>query len=246
MAVTERTAGGTDGEGAAEQPEPDLQEAFAAGLARLRGLTGELTDEALRAPSALPGWTRGHVLTHIEGVGQALARQARYALRGRTIEVYDGGRPARDAAIEAGHGRPAARLTAALADALDEAEASWAAVGPGDWGRPVAYRDGTLRTVGLAWWRELEIHTVDALLGAGPSGWSPQLCTHLLDFLSVRAPGGVGLTVTAVDTGEVWTYGRGAPIAVEGRLTDLAAWFAGRRPEGPLEGGPLPELGNWP
>ncbi|MGW5352894.1 maleylpyruvate isomerase family mycothiol-dependent enzyme [Streptomyces sp. NPDC004031] len=246
MAVTERTAGGTDGEDAAERPQPDLRAAFTAGVARLRGLTGALIDEELRAPSALPGWTRGHVLTHVEGVGRALARQARYALRGRTIEVYDGGRPARDAAIEAGHGRSAAQLTAALSDALDEAEASWAAVGPGDWEHPVAYRDGTLRTVGLAWWRELEIHTVDARLGASPSGWSPQLCTHLLDFLSVRVPGGVGLMVTAVDTGEVWTYGRGARVAVEGRLTDLAAWFAGRRPEQALTGGPLPELGTWP
>jgi maleylpyruvate isomerase len=244
VAVTEQAAGGA--EGGAAGPAPDLQAAFGVGLAKLRGLTGELTDELLRAPSGLPGWTRGHVLTHVEGVATALARQARYALRGRTIEVYDGGRPARDAAIEAGHGRPAAQLAAALADALDEAEASWAAVGPGDWTRPVAYRDGTLRTVGLAWWRELEIHTVDARLGAGPSGWSAELCTHLLDFLSVRVPDGVGLTLTAVDTGGVRTYGGGAPVAVRGRLTDLAAWFAGRSPEGPLEGGPLPELGSWP
>ncbi|NUS11043.1 MAG: maleylpyruvate isomerase family mycothiol-dependent enzyme, partial [Streptomyces sp.] len=155
-------------------------------------------------------------------------------------------RAARDAAIEAGYGRGAGQLAAALGAALDEAEASWAAVGPDDWGRPVAYRDGTLHTAGLAWWRELEIHTVDALLGAGPSGWPPDLCTHLLGFLSVRVPGGTGLTLTAVDTGQTWTYGRGGQVAVEGRLTDLAAWLAGRAPEGPLGGGPLPELGGWP
>lgn len=235
-------------EGGWEAPEVDLQAAFTAGLARLRGLLTGLDDAALREPSALPGWTRGHVLTHVEGVGLALARQARYALRGRTIEVYDGGRAARDAAIAAGHGRGAAVLAPALAEALDEAEASWAAVGRDDWARPVAYREGTLRTAGLAWWRELEIHTVDALLGAGPGGWPPALCTHLLDFLAVRVPGGVALTLTAVDTGDVWTYGApgGTPLAVEGRLTDLAAWLAGRAQEGRLAGDPPPVLGGWP
>lgn len=224
----------------------DLHAALTAGQARLRELLTGLTDDAARAPSALPGWTRGHVLTHIEGVALALARQARYALRGRVIEVYDGGRPARDAAIASGHGRSAAQLTAAVGDALDEAEASWAGVGPGDWQRPVAYRDGTVRTAGLAWWREVEIHTADALLGAGPDCWPPHLCVHLFDFLSVRVPDGTALTLTAVDAGRSWTLGAGAPVAVEGGLTDLAAWLAGRRPQQPLSGGPLPTLGSWP
>lgn len=243
VAVTEPVATGQAHE------DDDLPAAFAAGLAKLRGLLDGLGDEALRAPSALPGWTRGHVLTHVEGVALALARQARYALRGRTIEVYDGGRASRDAAIEAGHRRSAAQLGPALEAALEEAEASWAAVRPEDWARPVAYRGGTLRTAGLAWWRELEIHTVDARLGAGPSSWPPRLCTHLLDFLAVRVPDDVVLTLTAVDSGRVWTYGRyggGAPVAAEGRLTDLAAWLAGRRPEGAITGGPLPGLGSWP
>jgi maleylpyruvate isomerase len=246
VAVTEPT--GTREDDGRDAGGPDLQAAYTAGLARLRGLLPGVDDAALREPSALPGWTRGHVLTHVEGVALALARQARYALRGRTIEVYDGGRAARDAAIAAGHRRGAAQLTAALGDALDEAEASWAAVGPDDWTRPVAYREGSLRTAGLAWWRELEIHTVDARLGAGPHGWPPELCTHLLGFLAVRVPGSVALTLTAVDTGGSWSYGGpgGTPVAVEGRLTDLAAWLAGRGTEGELAGDPPPELGSWP
>lgn len=246
MAVTEAGAHESEPSGGSEDVL-DLQAALTAGQSRLRGLLTGLTEDAARAPSALPGWTRGHVLTHIEGVGLALARQARYALRGRLIEVYDGGRAARDAAIEAGHGRSAEQLAAALGEALDEVEASWAAVGPGDWERPVAYRDGTLRTAGLAWWRELEIHTADALLGRGPSDWPPQLCVHLVGFLSARVPDGSALTLTAVDSGRSWTRGTGqSPVAVKGRLTDLAAWLAGRLPEQPLSGDPLPELGSWP
>jgi maleylpyruvate isomerase len=223
-----------------------LKSALAEGQDRLRGLIAGLTDEAARAPSALPNWTRGHVLTHIEGVGLALARQARYALRGRTIEVYDGGRASRDAAIEAGHGRSAQVLTDALADALDETEASWEAVGPQDWDRPVGYRDGVLLDAGLAWWRELEIHTTDALLGRATTDWSPEFCTHLVEHLGRRVPAGVTVTLTATDGPWTWTWGQGAPLAVRGALTDLAAWLAGRHPVGPLTGDPLPPLGNWP
>jgi maleylpyruvate isomerase len=240
VAVTGTTTGGPAVQGPALAAELD------AGQTRLRALVAELTEDAARAPSALPGWTRGHVLTHIEGVGLALARQARYALRGKLIEVYDGGRSSRDAAIEAGHGRSAERLTAALNDALDEVEASWSAVGPTDWDRPVSYRDGTVLTAGFAWWREMEIHTADALLGRGPDDWSPGLCTHLLDHLSARIPSGVRFTLTSADGAEPWTYGAGEQVSVRGTRSDLAAWLAGRVPPRPLTGDPLPTLGSWP
>jgi maleylpyruvate isomerase len=232
--------------GTATEAGPALAAELAAGQGRLRALLEGLTEDAARAPSALPGWTRGHVLTHIEGVGLALARQARYAQRGKLIEVYDGGRSSRDAAIEAGHGRSAARLTVALNDALDEIDASWSAVGPDDWDRPVSYRDGTLITAGLAWWRELEIHTADALLGRGPADWPPELCTHLLDYLSARIPNGVRLTLTSADGAELWAYGTGGQLTVGGSRSDLAAWLAGRVPARPLTGDPLPTLGSWP
>ncbi len=223
-----------------------LPTALAAGQSRLRSLLPGLTDGILRGPTPLPGWTRGHVLTHLEGVGLALARQARYALRGKLIEVYDGGRAARDAAIEAGHRRPVQQLAPALADALDEVEASWSAVGPDDWDRPVRYRDGTLRDAGLAWWRELEIHTADADLGYGTHEWPAPLCVHLIGFLASRVPAGYEVTFTATDAEFTRTYGSGTPLPVAGRLTDLAAWLAGRHPELPLTATELPRLGTWP
>jgi maleylpyruvate isomerase len=223
-----------------------LQRALAGGQDRLRALLPGLTEEAVRAPSPLPGWSRGHVLSHIEGVGLALARQARYARRGRLIEVYDGGRPARDAAIEAGHRRGAAQFTAALTAAMDEVEASWEALGPDDWSRPVRYRDGVVLDAGLAWWRELEIHTVDLDLGPAFADWSPEFCGHVLDFLAVRIPEDVRLTVTAPDGEPVFAYGAGRPVKVTGTLPDLAAWLAGRHPSAPLGGDPLPPLGPWP
>lgn len=231
--------------------EPEIRTRVLAGHVRLRALLDGVTEDAVRGPSALPGWTRGHVLSHIEGIGVALARQARYAMRDELVEVYDGGRPARDAAIEAGASRTAAVLRAAVHAALDEAETAWAAVGPGDWGRAVRYRDADLRAALECWWRELGIHTADAELGDGPGAWSRELCVHLLDFLAPRAP--AGLTLVAADGPERRAYGEdaGAPatvpatVTVTGRLTDLAAWLAGREPAGRLDG-PLPGLRPWP
>ena len=223
-----------------------LRNALTEGQDRLRALVPALTDEAVRGPSPLPDWTRGHVLSHIEGVGLALARQARYAKRGRLIDVYDGGRPARAAAIEAGHRRSAPQFTAALAAALDEIEASWAAVEPDDWELPVRYRDGVLLDAGLAWWRELEIHTVDLDLGPGTADWSPEFCAHAADYLATRVPEGVRLTWAAPDGTQGLTLGGGTPLDVTGTLPDLVAWLAGRHPRTPLTGDPLPRLGPWP
>ncbi|ARQ72155.1 maleylpyruvate isomerase family mycothiol-dependent enzyme [Streptomyces marincola] len=232
----------------AECRDEELRAAVLAAPERLRALLPGLTDEAVRAPSALPGWSRGHLLSHVEGVAHALARQAERALRGETVDMYDGGRPARDAAIEAGAWRGADALRRALADALDRADAAWRAPGPGDWTRPVRYRDADLRAARAAWWREAEIHTADALLGPGPADWSREFCRHTLDFLEPRAPAGTRLTLAATDGGERVAHGTGRPLTVRGRLTDLTAWYAGRTPPtAPVaDSGPLPPLGPRP
>ncbi|MFE1174949.1 maleylpyruvate isomerase family mycothiol-dependent enzyme [Streptomyces sp. NPDC058773] len=225
-----------------------------AGQERLRALLPALTDDGVREPSELPGWSRAHVLSHIEGVALALARQARYGLRGELIEPYDGGRPARAAAIEAGALRDAAALGDAVRAALAEASAAWAVVGPADWSRPVRHRNGDLRSALLAWWRELEIHAADARIGYGPQDWPRELCRHLLDYLAPRVPADLHLVLTDTDGTPVRRYGCvDAPrVTVCGPVTDLAAWLAGRRPHHPLDcrrpgaPAPLPELLDWP
>ncbi|MGW1790294.1 maleylpyruvate isomerase family mycothiol-dependent enzyme [Streptomyces tubercidicus] len=235
-------------------PAEAVRAAIEEGQERLRALLPALTDDGVREPSELPGWSRAHVLSHIEGVALALARQARYALRGALIEPYDGGRPARAAAIEAGALRDAAALRDAVRGALAEASAVWAAAGPADWSRPVRHRDGDLRSALLAWWRELEIHTADARIGHGPRDWPRELCHHLLDHMAPRVPRDIHLVLTATDDTPTRQYGPGdAPtLTVTGPLTDLAAWLTGRRPHHPLDcrrsgtAAPLPELLGWP
>jgi maleylpyruvate isomerase len=204
---------------------------------RLADLIEDLTDEQVAEPSVLPGWTRGHVLAHIAGVTVAMAGQAEH--EGTKVEPYPGGRPARDAAIEAGAGRSAHEHRAAIADAVDRLTKAWANVR--DWDTPAYYRDGTLTDTAYAAWREVEIHARD--LDLGPVTWSPEFCDHVVDFLSARVPDGVRLTLQAED--RQWVIGQGDDVRLTGSRTDLAAWLAGREPDGEIEGD-KPELKPWP
>ncbi|MEV8440280.1 maleylpyruvate isomerase family mycothiol-dependent enzyme [Actinosynnema sp. NPDC051121] len=204
---------------------------------RLAEVIEDLTDEQVAQPSVLPGWTRGHVLAHLANVTVGLAGQAEN--EGTKVEVYPGGRAERDAAIEAAAGRSAAEHRAAIADAAARLAKAWAGVR--DWDTPVFYRDGTLTGTAYAIWREVEIHTRD--LDLGPVTWSPEFCDHVVDFLSVRVPDGVRLTLQAPE--RRWTLGEGEDVTLTGSLTDLTAWLAGREPAGTITGD-APELKPWP
>ncbi|NUT95295.1 MAG: maleylpyruvate isomerase family mycothiol-dependent enzyme [Saccharothrix sp.] len=204
---------------------------------RLAELVADLTDDQAREPSVLPGWTRGHVLAHVEGVTEAMARQAEN--EGTKLEPYPGGRPARDAAIEAKAGRSAAEHREAIAAAVARLEKAWAGVR--DWSTPVGYRDGTMEGTAYAVWREVAIHTFD--LGLGPVVFEPEFCEHVVDFLAKRVPDGIRLTLAS--PGRKWTIGEGEPHELRGEATDLVVWLAGREPLGEISG-PRPELNPWP
>jgi maleylpyruvate isomerase len=197
-----------------------------------------LPDAALAEASPLPGWTRGHVLAHVDGVGSALARQAEAAARGERVAVYDGGAAGRAAAIEAGARRTRAQHVAALEALRARLAAAWPAPDDALWDAPVTYRLGTVADALLAWWREAVIHAGDATAGLGvalgPATWSAAFCAHLDAFLAVRLPAG-------------WRV-----ADLRGDVRDVASWLAGRAPSGTVwaehDGvrAPLPELGPWP
>ncbi|MCE7003803.1 maleylpyruvate isomerase family mycothiol-dependent enzyme [Kibdelosporangium philippinense] len=208
-----------------------------AGHARLANLIAGLTDSQTRADSALPGWSRGHVLTHLAEHAKALKRQASYALDGKLVDMYDGGLPRRAADIEAGSSRPASVLVDEVVQSAKDLETTWAAVGPEDWARPVKYRDGTLEGTFLARWREVEIHSAD--LNLGPVAWSPEFCDYIIDFMAPRVPPGISLVLPDR------TLGVGEPVRVAGDLPDIAAWLAGRGDDGVTVTRPT-ELGPWP
>ncbi|MEI8410201.1 MULTISPECIES: maleylpyruvate isomerase family mycothiol-dependent enzyme [unclassified Kribbella] len=212
--------------------------------ARLNSVLADLDDDTARADSALPGWSRGHVITHIANFSEAMTRQVEEALQGRLVEVYDGGRPARDAGIEAGAGRSAAELKQHVLEATTALLAAWDKVGPDDWERPVMHRNSNLAAAIDATWRELAVHTVDLALEPTADEWPKEFCLHLLDFLRARAPEGTHLILRATD-GTTWETGTGEEVVLTGTLPALTAWYAGRTPPTPITG-PTPNLLPWP
>jgi maleylpyruvate isomerase len=221
----------------------------------------KLTDADVKAPSALPGWSRGDVLAHLTGISNAMARQLEYAARGETVELYDGGMDGRNRAIDMAAGHGAATHQADLSTAIDRALRAFDAL-PGvkdsaanrtGWWAPIAYRGGVVLDGGLALWRELTIHNADLLTGRGPETWGRDFCGHLFEFLEPRVQPGDKLLLQPLGLPPVSLGSGNRSTVVNGMLTDLAAWLAGREPTlGSLrasanaDGTDLPELLPWP
>ena len=218
------------------------------------GIAAKLREEDVPAASELPGWTRGHVLAHLAGIANAMARQVEYAGRGESIELYDGGFEGRTRAIELSARHSLEQHRADLAAALDRALAAFGSLDAAGWREPISYRGGVVFDGGLALWRELTIHATDLGTGRGPETWSRPFCEHLFDFLAARVPEGERFVLQPLGLPSVALgVAGGRSTVINGMLTDIAAWLAGRTPTlGSLrataaaDGVELPALLPWP
>ncbi|MET1036455.1 MAG: maleylpyruvate isomerase family mycothiol-dependent enzyme [Arthrobacter sp.] len=219
----------------------------------LRSAIGSLEGAAMAEPSALPGWTRAHVVAHVDGVSRAIARQLEHARRGTRVGFYDGGMEGRNERIALGALMAPAKLAERALEGLDLLERALGDVPDDGWDALTSFRgEGTVRDCVLGAWREALIHTADLGLGAGPVDWPSEFSRHLFDFLSVRLP--AGTRVVLQPTGRppvVLGTGRDSTV-ITGMEFDLAAWIAGREPSGPIratasaDASELPALGPWP
>jgi maleylpyruvate isomerase len=211
-----------------------------------------LTDEAVRRPSLLPGWSRAHVLTHVARNADALCRAAEGALRGSPTEMYPDGAAHRDSDIEAGAGRDAEALVADVADSAERLHAVWSTMTDAAWDETTVTRTGsvpTWRTVAMRW-REVEIHWVDLDLGYGPGDWPATfiapLLPSLLERLDPRLPAGLRVEIEATDSGQRWEVGDGDQRAnVRGPSWALVGWLVGRPSAVRAELGETPPLAPW-
>jgi len=220
------------------------------------GLTAamdRIPDGGERAPSTLPGWSRGHLLAHITGICNALARQVEYGRRGETVELYDGGVDGRNRAIELAAGHSHKEHRDDVAAAMQRALAALAALTEDEWRTHIAFRDGVIFDAGLALWRELVIHTADLDSGTGPETWNREFCSHLFDFLAARVPAETKLVLQPVALPPLALGAGGSTVVVSGMVTDIAAWLAGRTPSldslratAAGDGTDLPNLLPWP
>ena len=212
-----------------------------------------IPDGGERAPSTLPGWSRGHLLAHITGICNALARQVEYGRRGETVELYDGGVDGRNRAIELAAGHSHKEHRDDVAAAMQRALAALDALTEDEWRTHIAFRDGVIFDAGLALWRELVIHTADLDSGTGPETWNREFCSHLFDFLAARVPAETKLVLQPVALPPLALGAGGSTVVVSGMVTDIAAWLAGRKPSldslratAAGDGTDLPNLLPWP
>jgi maleylpyruvate isomerase len=143
--------------------------------ARLLTTLDRLDDATARRPSRLPGWTVGHVVTHLARNADSHVRMLEGATAGRVADQYEGGLDGRAAEIAAGAGRPASELVADLNRAIDDLDATWGRVPVEVWatghGRMGNGELCSCAEMPARRWREVEIHRVDLGLGAEPADW---------------------------------------------------------------------------
>lgn len=201
---------------------------------KLLGDTIEVTDEDWRRSSTLPGWSRGHVATHLARQADGLARLASWAETGERHEMYASPEQ-READIEAGASRSGLDLQIDLDTSATRLEAAFAAVEEaGAWDHQVTLRGGAVvpaRLVPLARLLEVVIHHVDLDIGFGVADvdgataeWLLEWCSFRLrdrdEFPQLELHADSGFTITVGNSGR--------PLTISGSSAHLLGWLTKR------------------
>lgn len=218
---------------------------------RYLGALSDLTDEDVRAPSLLPGWSRGHVITHLARNADALGNLLRWAESGTEHYMYDSSEQ-RDREIEEGAGRSAHDLRVDSAAAAGRFLQSINELDVRHEDAPVSRGPGQptfpARTVATLRLVELEVHHADLGTGYTHEDWDPAFAHLLLDRVLEDRADGPAMVLRSRDTGGLWRYGvEGQGPQVEGRACDLAWWVICRGDGAGLtsDADRLPTLGKW-
>jgi maleylpyruvate isomerase len=224
---------------------------------RLLASVGSLDEAQVAGPSLLPGWSRGHVLSHLARNADSYFNLLTWARTGvETPQYAEPGR--RDAEIAAGAGRPPAAQLTDLRESHQRFAAAVDAMTPAGWATTIRYGSGTAAKAPHVVWarlREVEVHHVDLNVGYGPGSWSDAFTLRLLHEVSSGFAGtGPPVRVVATDLDFRATIGAAptgdppAPTTVQGPARSLAAWLVGRSTGDPLTAtppGPLPPVPTW-
>jgi maleylpyruvate isomerase len=221
---------------------------------RLRRTATGISDQQVREPSLLPGWSRGHVLTHIARNADSLRNLLIWARTGVVTPQY-ASPGAREHGIAAGAGRSAAELLADLDASAAALVAVAASLGDADWAAEVHGLRGAGHPAWFTLWRrltEVEIHHVDLGFGYGPDDWPEAFAVTCLTQVagSFAEPEAPAALLHSSDSGDLLAIGpAGAKPAcdVTGPARALLAWLTGRSAGTGLtaEPGPLPGLPPW-
>ncbi|MCA2212287.1 maleylpyruvate isomerase family mycothiol-dependent enzyme [Jidongwangia harbinensis] len=214
---------------------------------RLLATADGLTD--VTAPSPLPGWTVGHVLSHVARNADAYTNLLTWARTGVETPAYPSPE-ARTAGIEAGAGRPLAEQIEDIRTAHERFADAAAAMPAESWAFHLPSTGQSAAAVPWARLREVEVHHVDLGAGYTPADWSDAFALRLLrEIVTGAAPDAPAMVLRPHGLEHPLTIGDGATAPVIGGPTRaLAAWLAGRGDGGDLTVAPdgeLPAVPKW-
>jgi maleylpyruvate isomerase len=222
-----------------------------AGTEFLARVVDALPDDALRAPSALPGWSRAHVIGHVARNAEALTRLASWARTGVETPMY-ADREQRAAEIESSAQRPAETLRRELASTAEALDAALAALDAERWQAQVRSALGRAIPAAEVPWmrlREVWLHAVDLDAGAGVGDLPPQVVDALLDDVTGVLSGREGCPaarLVATDRSPTWSLGAAeGAVELRGAAADLLGWLVGRPATPPTSTAPVPEPPRW-
>lgn len=209
------------------------------------GLVERLGDDDLASPSALPEWTRAHVVAHLARNADALGNLLTWARTGVETPMYPSPE-ARDADIAATAALAPAELRAdyaaacrRLADAVENVPAE-------AWTATIRTRQGrAIEATEVPWMRAKEIWVHGSDLRAGftfsdlPADFAAALVDDVLGHFAGRGDP-VQTTMAATDVDRVW--GSGTP-SVRGPVSAVAAWLT--RGDASGLAGDVPEPLRW-
>jgi maleylpyruvate isomerase len=231
-------------------PAPDSAEIEAA-TSRLLATAKTLSDADVLAPSGLPGWSRGHVLTHIARNADSLTNLLTWATTGVERPQYPSAE-ARDAGIEAGAGRPAAEQLADIEASNRRFAEAVATMPGGHWQHEVRWLSGEPRPASKildARLREVAIHHLDLDAGCTASDWPSEFALRILVSVlpAFEVRGIEPITLVPSDVDARIDVSGGSAVEVRGPASALATWVLGRDDGSTLSvsGGQLPTPPAW-
>jgi len=167
----------------AAEPKEDLRRVHESQI-RFNLAIENLDDAAMRRASLLPGWSVGHVLSHVSRNAESHVRRTEAAADSLIVEQYVGGYAGRAEEIDNGAGRSARDQIEDVRHTAELLERTWSTLEPTAWNNPVidvAQRERPLRLMPGRRWQELEVHFIDLGIGVTCADW-PE------DFVSDRLP----------------------------------------------------------
>jgi maleylpyruvate isomerase len=226
------------------------------GTAVLLDVCGHLDDTDPGRPSALVGWSRGHVLAHLAQNATALLNLLSWARTGVITPMYPSPQ-ARAADIEAGATLPMLTLLSALRDTAAQLDEAVTTLPAQSWPATITTASGREAPASIVPWmrvREVWVHAIDLELGLGfgdiPDDIGRALIEDMAALMSPRIAGPAfavrpGAAAGAAAAPNV--LGAGVPSReIAGSTADLTAWLSGRAAPAAL-GDPaaLPTLPAW-